>query len=136
MSLLRGLRFVPSRLSFSAITAPSKALGSYHWNFERGLSVITVPLLAVAFVSPLPLVDFALGFVLPLHCHFGFDCMITDYLPVRRTKYLNLFCTWLLKITTLLSIYGCYLLNTYDVGMTQFMKNLWNGPEKVTKNLQ
>lgn len=130
------LRAVPYLRFASTSTVPidekSKVHGSYHWNFERGLSLVSVPLIATAFISanPIPLVDFALGFVMPLHCHIGFDACITDYIPARRAKFLNSLCTWLLRLTTALSIYGCYLLNTHDVGITQFMRNLWNGPEK------
>ena len=109
----------------------SKLDGSYHWNAERALSIVSVPLLATAFVAgPIPLVDFALGWVLPLHCHIGFDAMIQDYLPARRAKILNLILSWTLRLTTALVIYGCYLFNTNDVGITAFVGRLWTGGNK------
>ena len=39
-----------------------------------------------AIYGTIPAVDIALGIVLPLHIHLGFDCIIQDYIPARRTK--------------------------------------------------
>ena len=65
----------------------SPSHGSYHWNTERILSVVTIPLMGTAAIyGSIPSVDIALGVVLPLHIHLGFDCIIQDYLPERRSK--------------------------------------------------
>ncbi|ORY45050.1 hypothetical protein BCR33DRAFT_659401, partial [Rhizoclosmatium globosum] len=102
--------------------------GSYHWNFERGLSVVTIPLVATALISgPIPLVDFGLGVVLPLHTHLGFDCIVQDYIPARKYGILNTIGTWGLRIVTGVVLYGCFAFNTTDVGITAFVKRLWTG---------
>ncbi|KAJ3066247.1 membrane anchor subunit of succinate dehydrogenase, Sdh4 [Podochytrium sp. JEL0797] len=106
----------------------SKVHGSYHWNFERGLSVVTIPLVCSALaLGPIPLVDFGLGVVLPLHTHMGFDCMVQDYIPVRKYGALNTVATWTLRVVTGVVLYGCFLFNTTDVGITAFVKRIWTG---------
>lgn len=106
-------------------TAASKLHGSYHWSYERILSIATIPLIASAFTMTHPHIDFALGIVLPLHCHLGMDCIITDYLPKRRVGVIHPIAKTTLGLTTLLSLYGLYKLNTEDVGITEYVKKVW-----------
>jgi succinate dehydrogenase (ubiquinone) membrane anchor subunit len=103
--------------------------GSYHWNAERSLSLLTIPLLTTSFFAPYPypLVDFALGFVIPLHIHMGFDTILTDYLPVRKFGRVSTVATWSLRVATLGVLYGCYEFNTNDVGLTALVKRIWTG---------
>jgi succinate dehydrogenase (ubiquinone) membrane anchor subunit len=104
----------------------SKTLGSYHWNAERALSLVTVPLLTSAYIAgPVPLVDFSLGFVIPIHCYLGFETIIQDYLPARRVGLLHALSLWTLRLATVLAIYGCYEFNTNDVGLTEFVSRMW-----------
>ena len=131
----------------------SPSHGSYHWNAERALSLISLPLMGTAVIyGSIPTVDIALGIVLPLHIHLGFDCIIQDYFPERRSKvrkmriislslslvllvsnftnllqYLNLLFTWLLRLGTVLTFYGCYVINSKDVGLTALTARLWTG---------
>ncbi|KAJ3102131.1 membrane anchor subunit of succinate dehydrogenase, Sdh4 [Phlyctochytrium planicorne] len=106
----------------------SKLHGSYHWNAERALSLVTLPLIGTAFFAgSLPLVDLALGVVIPLHTHIGFDACIQDYIPHRKYGVLNTLCSWLLRAATALVLYGCYSFNTNDVGITAFFKRIWTG---------
>ena len=64
----------------------SPAHGSYHWNTERALSLVSVPLIGTAMIyGSMPMVDIALGFVIPAHIHLGFDTIIQDYFPKRRS---------------------------------------------------
>ena len=72
-----------------------------------------------------PHIDFALGIVLPLHCHLGLDCIITDYLPKRRVGFMHTIVKTTLGLSTVLSIYGLYKLNTEDVGITEYVKKVW-----------
>ncbi|KAI8921792.1 CybS-domain-containing protein [Entophlyctis helioformis] len=106
----------------------SKSHGSYHWTFERSLSLVSLPLVtgAVA-LGPTPYIDFALGFVIPLHCYFGFESMIEDYLPARRVGILYSILIWTTRILTGVAIYGCYVINTTDVGITALAQRLWTG---------
>lgn len=106
--------------------------GSYHWNAERALSLITLPLMGTAVIyGSVPVVDIALGIVMPFHIHLGFDCMIQDYLPKRRSPILNTICTWLLRLGTILTLYGCYVINSRDVGLTALTARLWTGKVPV-----
>ncbi|TPX47225.1 hypothetical protein SeLEV6574_g02782 [Synchytrium endobioticum] len=111
----------------------SKLEGSYHWSAERALSAISVPLIGAAVImGPTPMIDLALGVVLPLHCHIGFDSILVDYLHERKWgKFVWNFNVWALRLLTALTIYGCYQFNTNDVGLTAFVKRLWTG--KVDK---
>ena len=105
-----------------------KTHGSYHWGTERALSLVSLPLVtgALAF-GPVPAIDFALGFVIPLHCYFGFESMIVDYLPPHRAGFLNTVALWTARIATVFVVYGCYVINTADVGLTALTKRLWTG---------
>ncbi|KAH6579175.1 hypothetical protein BASA61_010477 [Batrachochytrium salamandrivorans] len=129
------IRFQSTTAAQSVATAPvpehkSKSVGSYHWTFERSLSVVSLPLFGSAVVfGSVPAVDFLLGFVVPMHCYFGFESMIEDYLPKRRTGVLNGVCTWSLRLATALVMYGCYIINTRDVGLTALTARLWTGKE-------
>eukprot|EP00842_Homolaphlyctis_polyrhiza_P003874 jgi/Hompol1/4488/HPOL_000550-RA len=135
--LAASLRFSPlARCAFAARAATfksdlehkSKSHGSYHWTFERSLSIALIPLFGSAvFLGPVPAVDFLLGFVLPLHCHLGFESIVTDYIPARVYKVLNIIAVWAVRILSGLVIYGCYVINTADVGLTAFAKRLWTG---------
>src|SRR5271154_3225519 len=57
-----------------------KSHGSYHWTFERALSVALVPLIVTPFVtgSSTPVLDALIGTSVVVHSHIGFDAVITD----------------------------------------------------------
>ncbi|KAI9106237.1 CybS-domain-containing protein [Phlyctochytrium arcticum] len=108
----------------------SKLHGSYHWDFERALSLVSVPLIAAPFViGSNPYVDLALGVVIPLHTHIGFDAIIQDYLPKRRNPVAFRVLSYTLYAATGLTLYGCYQFNTNDIGITEFVKRLWVGKQ-------
>jgi succinate dehydrogenase (ubiquinone) membrane anchor subunit len=119
----------------TAATTPDKMHGSYHWQFERLLSVATVPLCTVPiFTGPSHTADFLLGFVIPLHCHLGFGQIVTDYLNVRKIGVLgNRLVMAGLYGATALSIYGLFQFNTKDVGITEFVRNLWTADKTAAK---
>ncbi|RKO82756.1 CybS-domain-containing protein, partial [Blyttiomyces helicus] len=104
--------------------------GSYHWNFERGLSIVTLPLMIGAYaVGPQPYIDLALGVVIPLHTHIGFGAIIEDYLPQRRTGVIYKLANGTLYVATGLVLYGAYQFNTNDIGITAFVGRLWTGKQ-------
>lgn len=95
---------------------------------ERGLSVVSVPLMVYPFIAGSdPMVDLALGVVLPLHCYLGVGCIIEDYLPARRSGNVYKAAKVGLGLATVLTMYGCYELNTRDVGITETIKRIWTG---------
>ncbi|KAJ3033745.1 membrane anchor subunit of succinate dehydrogenase, Sdh4 [Rhizophlyctis rosea] len=106
----------------------SKVHGSYHWQLERYTSVVTLPLIGSAFVvGSNPYIDLALGVIIPLHCHIGFDACITDYFDSRKAPTINKVMKAALYGSTALVLYGCYQFNTNDVGITEGTKRLWTG---------
>ncbi|KAI3639189.1 hypothetical protein MIR68_002719 [Amoeboaphelidium protococcarum] len=109
-----------------------KIHGSYHWLFERYLSIATIPVCVYPLMfGPSKGVDFLLGFIIPLHSHLGFGQVITDYLNPRKVgKIGHLAARSLLLAATVTTMYGLYQFNTNDVGITEFVKKLWKGPEK------
>ena len=102
----------------------SKTAGSHHWSIERVLSIATIPLLTSAIFTSHPsfLVDVALGVVIPLHTHIGFDACITDYLHERKYGVLHMLAKGALYVATALTVYGALLFNFKDVGITTFVK--------------
>ena len=119
-----------SGIFFNSIHIHLISLATHHWLYERGVSIVLVPLITSAFiVGPSPAIDFALGVVIPLHCHMGFETIIADYLPLRRSPVLGRVAHYGLGISTLLALYGFYELNTKDVGITAYTAQLWNGPK-------
>ncbi|KAF9922129.1 membrane anchor subunit of succinate dehydrogenase, Sdh4 [Linnemannia zychae] len=106
---------------------PDHLHGSYHWDFERLLTVSMVPLFAVSAMSGAhPITDSLLGVVVPIHAHLGFDAMVTDYLhPGKAGVFGNKAAVWGLRGATLLVLYGCYEFNAHDIGLTEFIKKAW-----------
>lgn len=103
-----------------------KLHGSYHWTYERALSVASLGLVGSAFAFyPNKLVDFALGLVLPLHSHLGFSAIITDYLPQRKFPKVYPMAMGALYGLTGACLYGLYALNTEGPGLCEFVANVW-----------
>jgi succinate dehydrogenase (ubiquinone) membrane anchor subunit len=89
--------------------------------------LVTLPLMGGAYIyGSHPFIDFALGIAIPLHCHFGFDTIIQDYMPARRVGNATFMtASWGLKALTGLVLYGCYEFNTNDIGLTALVQKLW-----------
>ncbi|KAF9922756.1 membrane anchor subunit of succinate dehydrogenase, Sdh4 [Linnemannia zychae] len=113
-------------IEYKRIT-PDQVHGSYHWDFERLLTVSMIPLFAAsAFHGAHPITDGLLGVVVPIHAHMGFDAMITDYLHVGKAgKWGNRAAVWALRGATVLTLVGCYQFNTSDIGLTELVKRAW-----------
>ncbi|OLL22454.1 Oligosaccharide translocation protein rft1 [Neolecta irregularis DAH-3] len=109
------------------IPPPNKAHGSYHWTFERLISVALVPLIAAPFAagSVYPVVDAILASTLVIHSHSGFDSMLTDYIPKRIYPKTAKTAGILLKTATGLVLLGLYEFETNDVGITEMIRRVW-----------
>ncbi|KAF9407338.1 membrane anchor subunit of succinate dehydrogenase, Sdh4 [Podila epigama] len=109
------------------IPTPNQVHGSYHWDFERLLTVSMIPLFAASAINGAhPITDGLLGVVVPIHCHMGFDAMVTDYLHPRKVGNLgNKAIVWTLRGITVLALVGCYQFNTNDIGLTELVKKSW-----------
>jgi succinate dehydrogenase (ubiquinone) membrane anchor subunit len=101
------------------VPEPHKAHGSYHWTFERALSVALIPLVVTPFVtgSSAPVLDALIGTSVVLHSHIGFDAMITDYIPRRHYPNTYTVFTWGLRAATIVVLIGIYEFQVNDVGM-------------------
>lgn len=100
--------------------------GSYHWTYERALSVLTLGLVGGAFtLYPNKMVDFGLGIVLPLHVHIGFSSIITDYLPRHKFPLIYPVSMGALYGLTGLTLYGIYVFNTEGPGICEGIATLW-----------
>lgn len=108
--------------------------GSKHWSFERLISVSVFGLIGAAAACPHKMIDFALGFVLPLHCHFGFESILMDYLHPRKFPVIGRFSKGALFAATGLSMYGLYRYNTEDVGITEGVKQLWHAKKSTSSD--
>ncbi len=108
--------------------------GTKNWKAERIGSVLTFGLIGAACYSPSKPIDIALGIVLPLHCHLGFDSIVTDYVPKRKKPILHGLCMTFLYAGTAATIYGLWELNTKDIGITRAVQNLiFSSKEKEEK---
>jgi len=107
---------------------PANAVhGSYHWAFERLISLGMVPLTIAPFVAGTanPALDAALGTALLLHSHIGFDACVTDYFPKRQYPRLRSLMFWVLRISTVVVGVGIFSFQTNDVGITETIKKVW-----------
>ncbi|ORZ30247.1 CybS-domain-containing protein, partial [Catenaria anguillulae PL171] len=101
--------------------------GSTHWTYERVFSAALLPPLAYALAAGThPVNDMLLGVLIPVHVHMGFDAIITDYIPKRKSKALHYAAVWALRFGTLAVAYGCWKINTEDKGLTETARQLWN----------
>ncbi|KAI7884257.1 hypothetical protein K492DRAFT_142917 [Lichtheimia hyalospora FSU 10163] len=101
--------------------------GTYHWTLERASAVALIPLITTQFVyGAQPICDGLLGVVLPFHIHLGFDSCITDYLPKREYPRFHKVAMWTLRGSTALVMWGCYEINTNEVGLTEIVQRLWS----------
>jgi succinate dehydrogenase (ubiquinone) membrane anchor subunit len=103
-----------------------KSHGSYHWIVEKLASVLLVGLIPATFIAPHPGMDYALGILLPIHCHLGVMQVITDYLPKRKFPIIYFVSSNGLRLATFLTLCGLYLLNSEDIGITATVRRFWS----------
>lgn len=113
------------------VPPPSPTHGSYHWTFERLLSLCLVPLTAAPFAagSINPTLDAVLVFGLLVHSHIGFQALIIDYIPVHHYPTARKLFMWLLNLGTLVVGVGFYEFETNDVGLVEAIKRIWHAGE-------
>ncbi|CAG7972704.1 unnamed protein product [Penicillium salamii] len=101
--------------------------GSYHWSFERLVSVGLIPLTFAPFAagSLNPVMDAVLCSLIVAHSHIGFQAAIVDYFPPHRVPKFRSLCNWLLRAFTLTTAVGLYEFETNDVGITEALRRIW-----------
>ncbi|KAK9456153.1 CybS-domain-containing protein [Dipodascopsis uninucleata] len=110
------------------VPPPDKTHGSYHWTFEKIITIGLVPLTVAPLVGGTalsPVMDSALIGLTLVHSYFGFQSCIIDYIPKREFGKVHDFCMWLLFIGTGVTGYGFYKLETEDIGLTGTLQKVW-----------
>lgn len=107
--------------------AANPSHGSYHWTFERLISVGLIPLTIAPFAagSLNPIMDAILCGTILIHSHIGFESCIVDYIPSKRLPKTRLLFWWGLRAATVLVGVGLYEFETNDVGVTEAIKRIW-----------
>ncbi|KAM0787528.1 hypothetical protein ACM66B_003599 [Microbotryomycetes sp. NB124-2] len=116
--------------------APNKAHGSYHWSFERALSVALLPMVGATAVSSVnPILDGILATAIVAHTHIGFDAILTDYLHPSKFPVIGNVAKWLVRLATGGVLVGIYQFNTNDIGVTELVKKMWRAkPQAAIAN--
>ncbi|KAJ2235134.1 membrane anchor subunit of succinate dehydrogenase, Sdh4 [Coemansia sp. RSA 1722] len=124
---------VPNPAAVPQPTA-NRMKGSYHWMNERAVSLITVPLLVTAFTyGAHPINDMLLGIVVPVHAYMGFQQVLLDYFDARRWPVISRVLKYALVGVTGLAMFGCWRINTTDVGLTNYFGRIWNANKNKNK---
>jgi len=110
------------------VPPPNPSHGSYHWTFERLVSVALIPLTIAPFAagSLNPATDAILCGAILIHSHIGFESIVIDYIPNKRLPKTRLFFWWILRAATLTVAVALYEFETNDVGVTEAIKRIWN----------
>ncbi|KAL0636981.1 membrane anchor subunit of succinate dehydrogenase, Sdh4 [Maublancomyces gigas] len=123
------LRILPAGPLNDAVPVPeaNPTNGSFHWSFERLVSIALIPLTVAPFAagSVSPVTDAVFGAAVVIHSHLGFEAMIIDYIPERKNPTARKAFMWGLKGTTVLVLIGLYEFQTNDVGITEGVKRFW-----------
>ena len=112
----------------------SKLHGSWHWLWERGLTVALVGLLPVSIFTSCKSADVALGFVLPIHAHLGIQQVFRDYIHKRKFPIIGRVASGSLFLATALVAIGLFELNLTDIGIGETVRRLWKGKEVVSSS--
>ncbi|OBA28510.1 hypothetical protein HANVADRAFT_51410 [Hanseniaspora valbyensis NRRL Y-1626] len=107
-----------------------KMHASYHWDFEKVVSVGLIPLVSMALInngSISTLVDISLCYTLLMHCYVGFQSCIIDYIPKRVYGVWHNRAMYMLTLGTFLSVIGIYDMNTNEKnsGSAGLVSKLW-----------
>jgi succinate dehydrogenase (ubiquinone) membrane anchor subunit len=100
------------------------------WKIERIVSVLLVPAFASYWVLDNPrLPDTMLTVLLPVHCFYGLESCITDYIPKRKFPALHPIANLGLYGLTGLCFLGLAKMN-YDVGLKKYAMEGWNAKKE------
>lgn len=140
----RSLRLIPDFSKFKKIPQPAGHIvgtvndaykiplvdyfeGSYHWAYERIVTLSLIPLATFPFFGGVehPLIDSIFSVGLLFHVHAGFKACIIDYIPKRVYGVWHKIASGLLTFGTFTSMYGIYVLETENSGLFDLVKSIW-----------
>ncbi|GMG19569.1 unnamed protein product [Ambrosiozyma monospora] len=107
---------------------PNEYHGSYHWAYEKIVTLTMIPLMATPIVTGIavpPAVDALCGVLLLLHAKAGFTSCIVDYIPLRKFGSWHKLALGLLSLGTWLGIYGVYVIETEENGIFNLLHQVW-----------
>ncbi|KAK6456007.1 membrane anchor in succinate dehydrogenase complex [Scheffersomyces xylosifermentans] len=101
--------------------------GSYHWTYERAISISLVPLSMVPFVAGVeyPMIDSLFSTLLLFHCHAGFKACIIDYIPRRVYGFWHGAASKLLTFGSFVGLYGIYVIETDGNGLFALLQSIF-----------
>lgn len=107
--------------------------GGFHWSYEKIISVALIPSTLVPFYSFFylenlainPILDSALAALILIHASYGYKACIIDYIPKRKYGYWHVICKRILQLGGVLSLYGIFVMETENNGLTNLIKRLW-----------
>lgn len=107
--------------------------GGFHWGYEKIITLAMIPTAILPFYSYMylgnlsisPVWDSLLSILLLMHASYGYKSCIIDYIPERKFGYWHKFCKRLLQLGGIISLYGIYVMETENNGMTDLVRRLW-----------
>ncbi|KAL6929728.1 hypothetical protein ACO0SA_001132 [Hanseniaspora valbyensis] len=107
--------------------------GGFHWNYEKIVSAALIPFVSLPFYSYFvlgnlnidPMMDAVLSTLILIHVSYGYESCIVDYIPKRKFGYWHDVCKRLLQAGGILSLYGIFIMETENNGLTNLVRRLW-----------
>lgn len=110
--------------------------GSFHWDYERIVAISLLPSVMFPMYCALssgtaiyPVADAILGSLLLIHCNYGFQSCIIDYIPKRKFGFWHSFAKGMLRLGCVMGLYGIYEIETNNNGLCDLVGKLWKDPE-------
>eukprot|EP00834_Sanchytrium_tribonematis_P000075 NODE_2_length_91304_cov_0.692462.p75 type:complete len:122 gc:universal NODE_2_length_91304_cov_0.692462:90759-91124(+) len=104
-----------------------KATGSTHWTYERVLSAALIPSVGFALYTgelPAPL-NYITVSALVLHCHWGLEQALIDYVHVRKFGAIGTSALYATKGLSALTLLGGWYLCAHDIPL-EGLKAWWH----------
>lgn len=93
------------------------------WILEKAVSVALLAVIPAALMYPNQILDYCLAFSLVIHCHWGFEAIVVDYMrPSLVGPVLPKIAMISLYLVSMMALAGLFYLNYSDVGTATAIK--------------
>ncbi|KAH9424487.1 hypothetical protein DERP_004672 [Dermatophagoides pteronyssinus] len=93
------------------------------WVVEKVVSAALLAIIPAALIYPNPILDYCLAFSLVIHCHWGFEAIVVDYIrPSLVGNVLPKISLLSLYLVSMVALAGLFYLNYSDVGTATAIK--------------